>query len=125
MKNKIFISIILLVTIFLGACTEEKEVVLKDLVFLEKTTDYYQTSYVFESAIDKKYYLVEVSNWEYDNSSYKKGDVVQLDARNYDADAITALVVYSLSDGVQTPEQEVFINDDWASLFILTDYTKD
>lgn len=124
MKNKIFILIILLVSILLGACTVEKEVVVKDLVFLEKTNDYYQTSYVFESSIDKKYYLVEVSNWEYDNSSYKKGDVVQLDARKYDADAITALVVYSLSDGVQTPEQEVFINDEWTSLFILTDYTK-
>lgn len=124
MKKKLLI--LLTVATFLLVACEEEETVMKELIFLEKTTDYVEPSFIFESPTDKKYYLVEVSNWEYDNSTYKKDDIVKLESiKSKSLGPIESLFFYSLvPDGVVLTEEDVFIYDDWASLYALSDYTK-
>lgn len=128
--TKVLISLVVMTVIFLTGCGEvEKEETevngMKELVFLEKTKDYLETSFIFESSIDEKYYLIEVSNWDYDNTTFQNGDILNLESKEKENTDLIGSIIFDLSvDNVYLPEEEVLMFDEWKSLFILKDYTK-
>lgn len=122
----IVISLILCSFIFLSACNKEtvEETKKKELVFIEKTTDYSFPSFIFSSSKDKKYYIVEVSNWDYDQTNYQSGEVVSVESKKgQDFDIFDQFLWEVFEDEANLPEDEAFILDEWRPLIILTDYT--
>lgn len=122
----IIISLVVCSFVFLGACNKEtvEETKKKELVFIEKTTDYSFPSFIFSSSKDKKYYIVEVSNWDYDQTNYQSGEVISVESKKgQDFDIFDQFLWEVFEDEANLPEDEAFILDEWRPLIILTDYT--
>ncbi|AMO35309.1 hypothetical protein [Lysinibacillus sphaericus] len=123
-KILLIISIVFYNLILVG-CNDEQSMGSKELIFLEKTKDYGYPLFIFESIVDKKYYSIEVTNWEYDNTIFEDGEKIEVDARTAkELDVIDRGLFSLFFNFAQTTDLEVYINDDWQPLFEMTDYSK-
>lgn len=124
-RGKLIFFSILFSTLLLVGCNEESTNISKELVFLEKTNEYGRPLLVFESIEDKKYYSIEFTNWEYDNTQYENGEILEVDTRQEkELGVIGRGLLELLFDFVQTTDFEVYINEEWHHLFEMINYTK-
>ena len=128
LRSTVAIIIVFVVVIMLVACGNGlKETEMKDLIFIEKTMDYTEPSIIFESLEDKKYYLVEIDNYSYDNLELKPEDTLSLESRNVGniGNLKKILFIEVFGDTFDLPQEEIFILDEWRPLFIMTQYIRD
>lgn len=124
-RDTLIIISILFCTLLLVGCSEEKSIISKELVFLEKTTDFGYPLFIFESIEDRKYYSIEVTNWEYDNVKFESGEILEVDTRkDKDSNGLGRGLFHIFIDFAQATNLEVNINGEWTSLFEMTNYTK-
>lgn len=115
MKKIFTMTLIIFTIVILAGCgsSKEKEVYTKDLKFLERGGDNYGgTTLIFESEEDRKYYLVKVDNYYFDNIDFEVNEVVEFDATQYKYPYL------------REAREKILIGDEWKYLHVLTEYTK-
>lgn len=128
MRKTIILILLAATVITLTGCEKgEKEEYMKEFIFLEKTRDYSNPSLILESIEDENYYLVEIDNYNYDNSQLKKGDVVELNSISNKKSDSLANVFFILNYGKSfaVRDEDVFIYNEWSPLFTMKRYSKE
>lgn len=117
MTKKLILTLLLMTSVFLVACGNEKkeETYDKDLIFLEKSDDTdWGYDLIFESKKDKAYYSVEVDNYTYDNVEFKEKEEIKVDGKKETRGGIFE----------ENSSESIFIFDEWRPLYKLKLYTK-
>ena len=120
-----FFSFLSFESLLLVGCNDEQTLSTKELVFLEKSTEFDYPLFIFECLEDKKYYAIEVSNWEYDNESFESGEKLIVETKKVkENDHLGAALFNTKGDFAELTGFRVSILDEWRRLFELTDYKK-
>lgn len=122
-KSRLIILMLLASAIILTGCSIETY--MKELVVLEKTKDHLGPSLIFESIEDKKYYLVEIDNYLYDNIEFEPNEIIEVKGEPEGQGFFDFFFNPLYGDEFEHSEEKIFILDEWRSLLIMTQYTKE